>query len=246
MWRQMFREFTIVVVPAAVRATSALILPLLIAWPAAAQETSPPSIVTSGDAVVRRTPDEAFITAAVEAHARSPRDAGRQAAETMTAVRQRVTVLGISADGVRTAGYGIEQEADFVDGRRVPRGYVARNVIEIRVDAIDRAGEVLDALVSAGATSVSGVRFDLKDRAGAEREAVRLAVADARARADAAAAGVGRTVDRVLRIEEARETPAGPRPVLMTARAADVQPITPIDAGMIEVRAHVTLMVSFK
>ena len=67
---------------------------------------------------------------------------------------------------------------------------------------------MLDAVVQAGATSIGGVRFDLKDRAGAEREALRLAVADARARAEAAAAGAGRTIDRVLRIDDTRrETP---------------------------------------
>ena len=65
-------------------------------------------------------------------------------------------------------------------------------------------GEILDLAVGSGATSVSGVRFDLKDRAAAEREALKRAVADARARADAAAAGAGVKVDRVLRIEEQR------------------------------------------
>jgi uncharacterized protein YggE len=49
----------------------------------------------------------------------------------------------------------------------------------VRLNAIERTGELLDLLVQAGATSVSGVRFDLKDRAGAEREALRLAVIDA-------------------------------------------------------------------
>ena len=44
------------------------------------------------------------------------------------------------------------------------REYVARNTVEVRVDEIARAGEVLDAAVGSGATTVSGVRFDLKDR----------------------------------------------------------------------------------
>ena len=48
------------------------------------------------------------------------------------------------------------------------------------------------------------------DRAGAEREALRLAVADARARAEAAAAGAGRTIDRVLRIDDTRRESAAP------------------------------------
>ena len=157
--------------------------------------------------MVRRAPDQAFVTVSVESRARNPRDAQRQNAEAMTAVQQRIAAAGVPKDAVRTLGYNIQQEFDYVEGRRVARGYLARNAVEVRVDAIDRTGDILDAAVQAGATSVASVRFDLKDRAAAEREALRLAVVDARARADAAAAGAGRAVDRVLRIDD---TPPGP------------------------------------
>ena len=198
-----------------------------------------PVIVTTGEAVIRRAPDQAFVTVSVETRSRNPRDAQRQNAETMTAVERAITASGIPKDALRTLGYNIQQEFDFVDGRRVSRGYVARNAIEIRVDAIDRTGEVIDASVQAGATSVSSIRFELKDRPAAEREALRLAVIDARARADAAAAGAGRTVDRVVRIDD---TPMSrmpvPRPMMAMAReAADVQQ-TPIEAGQIDISAR--------
>ena len=206
-----------------------------------------PSIVTTGEAVVRRAPDQSFVTVSVESRARNPRDAQRQNAETMTAVQQRIAAAGVPKDAVRTLGYNIQQEFDFVEGRRVARGYLARNAVEVRVDAIDRTGDILDAAVQAGATSVVSVRFDLKDRASAEREALRLAVVDARARADAAAAGAGRAVDRVLRIDDTPQVRVGPpRPMMAMAReAADVQQ-TPIEAGELEVRAQVTLTVSIK
>ena len=49
------------------------------------------------------------------------------------------------------------------------------------------------------------MRFDIQDREKVERDALRLAVADARSRAEAAAAGAGRTVDRIIKIEDARD-----------------------------------------
>ena len=109
----------------------------------------------------------------------------------MTPVQEKLRAAGIPADAIRTIGYDLQQEWDFVNNRRVSRGYVARNTIEVRVDAIDRVGELLEIAVGSGATSVGGIRFDLKDRAKLEREALRLAVADARAKAEAAAAGAG-------------------------------------------------------
>lgn len=219
----------------------------MLAIPIAAQEPAVPSIVTTGDAVVRRAPDRAFLVAAVETRARDPKEAQSQNAKLMSAVQARVAAAGIPKDAVRTLGYNIQQEFDFTNGRRIPRGYVARNAVEARVDALESLGELLDVVVQAGATSISGVRFDLRDRAGAEREALRLAVADARARAEAAAAGVGRTIDRVLRIDDTRRDVPRPMPMGMMAReVAQADVATPIEAGEIEIHAQATLTVSIK
>src|SRR6185436_5797004 len=108
--------------------------------------------------------------------ARMPRDAQKQNADAMAAVQQRIADVGIPRDAVRTTGYSVQQEFDFPNGRRVPREFVARNGLEVRIDAVDKTGEVLDALVGGGATTVSGVRFDLKDRVAVERDALRHAV----------------------------------------------------------------------
>lgn len=220
------------------------------AVPASAQEPSTPAvpaIVTTGEAVVRRAPDRALVVASVETRARDPKEAQTQNAKAMSAVQARVASAGIPKEAVRTLGYNIQQEFDFTNGRRVPRGYVARNAIEVRVDALESLGELLDAVVQAGATSIGGIRFDLRDRAGAEREALRLAVADARARAEAAASGVGRTIDRVLRIDDTRREIPRPVPMAMMAReAAQADAATPVEAGEIEIRAQATLTVSIK
>ena len=221
---------------------------LSFAVPAGAQEPNAiPSIVTTGEATVRRAPDQAFVTVAVESRSKNPRDAQRLNAETMTAVQQRVAASGVAKEAVRTLGYSIQQEFDYPNGRRVPREFVARNALEVRVEPVEKTGDIIDAAVQAGATTVSGVRFELKDRAGAEREALRMAVADARGRADAAAAGAGRSVDRVLRIEEVRAGMAPPpRPMMMTRAAADASVETPVEPGTIEIRAQITLTVSIK
>jgi uncharacterized protein YggE len=217
---------------------------------AVAQDLASPSVssvITRGEAVLRRPPDHAIVVAAVVTRARSPRDAQQQNAAAMSSVQQRLAGLGLAKDAIRTLGYTIQQEFDFPDGRRVSRGYVANNAIEVRLDAIERVGETLDIAVQAGATSVEGVRFELRDRGAVEREALRLAVVDARARADAAAAGAGRTVDRVLRIDDSRQPQVrGPLMMAAQSRALDGQLETPVAPGLIEVHAEVVLTVSIK
>lgn len=205
-----------------------------------------PSIVTTGEATVRRAPDQAFVTVAVETRAKTPREAQAQNAQAMSAVQQRVSGAGIPRDAVRTTGYSIQQEFDYANGRQTPRGYVARNGVEIRIDAIEKTGELLDSVVGAGATNISGVRFDVKDRAGVEREALRLAVSDARARAEAMAAGAGRSLDRILRLVDNVQPRFKPQPGVMMARAAEAIADTPVAPGEVEVTAQVELTAAIK
>jgi uncharacterized protein YggE len=228
------------------------LIALVLAAPAALaqpQDASkdPNVVVTNGDAVVRQAPDRAFITISVEARAKSPRDAQRQNAEAMTAVQQRLATARIPKDAIRTLGYDLEQEFDFIQGRRIPREYVARNSIEVRVDDIARVGELLDVAVQGGATSIGGVRFDLQDRVKVELEALRLAVVDARGRAEAIVAGAGRAIDRIIKIEESREAGLQPMPrAMMAMKANDAVATTPVEPGLIEIRARVTLTASMR
>jgi uncharacterized protein len=230
----------------------AITLALLVAAPAVAQKPPVPGeapvIVTTGEGVVKLAPDRAWVSISAESRAKSPRDAQRANADAMTAVLGKLKGTGLAADAVRTSGYDLQPEFDYANGKQTLRGYVARNAIEVRADDIARVGEILDVAVGSGATSVSGVRFDLKDRTGAEREALKRAVADARARGDAAASGASVAVDRVLRIEEQRAFLQEPRPVMMMMRkemtADAAQP--PITPGELEVRAVVTMTLSIR
>ena len=227
---------------------------LLAVWPVvtAASQMPPaydgPVIVTTGEGVVKLAPDRVWVSIAAESRARGPKEAQRANAEAMRAVLDKLKTLSLAGDAIRTSGYDLQPEFDYANGRQTLRGYVARNAVEVRVDDIARAGEVLDAAVGSGATSVSGVRFDLKDRAAAERDALRKAVADARGRAEAAAAGAGMKVERVLKIEEQRAAPIEPRPIMMMRQSAGLQAdaAPPIAPGELEVRAMVTLTSGIK
>ena len=204
-----------------------------------------PVVVTQGDALVQRAPDRAFVNAAVETRAGNPRDVQRQNAEAMNAVLAKLASAGIPKDAIRQLGYDVQQEFDYANGKRVARGYVARNAVEVKITDVARVGEVLDAVVQGGANAVNGVRFDLSDRDAVEREALKLAVADARLRADAAAAGAGRTIDRILRIEDGREPPMVPmqRVAMM---AMEKSQDTAIEPGVIEIHARVTVTAILK
>ena len=227
-------------------AVLALVLTLPIGQSEASAQTAPsndgPVVITSGEGIVKRAPDQAWVTIAAESRAKTPGEAQKLNADAMSAVMQRLKGVGLPAEAIQTSGYELRPEFDYANNRQTLRGYVARNAIEVRVDDLPKLGQVLDLAVGAGATSVSGIRFDLKERSNAEQTALQRAVTDARAQANTAAQAAAMRVERILRIEVQREpTMPPPRPMLAmrSEMAASAEP--PIAPGELEVKVRVVM-----
>ena len=219
----------------------------LAASPAFAQAPRAPDpvIVTSGEGIVKRAPDRAWVAIAAESRARTAPEAQKLNVDAMTAVLDKIKSLGVPAEAIQTTNYTVQPDFEYQNGRQNLRGYIARNQVEVRVDALPKLGEIMANAVGTGATNVSGVRFDLKDREAAEAEALRLAVRDARRRADAAASGAGVKIVQVMRIDEQREPEIRPMamPMMRAGMEAAAPAAVPVEGGEIQVRAHVTLTV---
>jgi uncharacterized protein YggE len=228
----------------------AFVLGLTALAPQSAQPPPSPStpvVVATGEGVVKRAPDRAWVTVTAESRAKTPQEAQKLNAAAMSSVLQKLKGAGISEDAIQTAAYDLQPEYDYNNGRQTLRGYVARNSLDVRVDALPKLGEIIDLAVGSGATMVSGVRFDLKDRKAVEREALRMAVADARGRAEALAAGADMKVAGIVRIEEqgAAVMPP-PRPVMAMRAEMAQQQTTPVAPGELEIRAAVTLTAALR
>jgi uncharacterized protein YggE len=226
------------------KTAAAVGLALGLAAPARAQVDTRELVVTTGEAVVKQAADQVFVTFTAENRAKVPAEAQKLTATAMTGVLEQLKKAGVPADAIRTLQYDLQPEFDYHDGRQTLRGYVARNRVEVRVEPVTRAGEVIDVAVKSGASSVSSLRFEIKNRDALEREALAKAVTDARARAEAAAKGAGRSLDRVVRVDDqtVSDVPPQPRPYMaMRASAEAAGPPPPVEAGDVEIRARVTV-----
>ena len=227
---------------------SFVLMGLWLATSAAAQTAiaEPPQIIVSGEGVIKATPDQAWINIGVESRSKVSKDAQQRNAEVMTAVQQKIAAFSIPKDAIKTTAVDLQLEFDYANGKQTPRGYVARNTVEVRVDDLARLGDVLDAVVASGATTIHGLRFDVKQREQIEATALQAAVKNATAKAQAIAAGASRAVDRIIRIEEVSS--GGPVPMMknfaMARAGADAS--TPVEAGELEIRAQVRLSVAIK
>lgn len=230
------------------RSIAVALLTLALSSPSLLAQTpiEPPQIIVSGEGVIKATPDQAWITIGAESRSKVSKDAQQRNAEAMTAVQQKLAAFGISKDAIKTIAIDLQIEFDYANGKQTPRGYVARHTIEVRVDDLSKAGDVLDAVVGSGATTIQGLRFDVKQREQHQLTALQAAVKQAMAKAQALAAGAGRAVDRIVRIEESFSGQDGPRPMVMERAFAKADASTPVAAGELEIRALVRVIVAMK
>lgn len=211
----------------------------------------PPSISTQGQASFKLAPDVAWVSVTAEARAPKPGEAQRKAADAMTSVQAAIKSLGLSANAFKTSQYSLQPEMEYVNGSSRVKGYLARNTLEVRVDEIDKLGAVIDAAGASGAASVSGMRFDVKNRESVEREALAAAAKDGMERARAIASGIGQTIGAVISVQDQRLYSAqGQTRTLDTfsggrGGAAMAAP-TPVEPGEIEIRAQMTVTVTIK
>jgi hypothetical protein len=140
------------------------LLSLSLVTSAAAQSAEPPQVIVTGEGVVKATPDQAWVSIGAEIRSKVSKDAQQRNAEVMTAVIQKIGSFGIPKDAIKTTAIDLQLEFDYANGKQTPRGYVARNTVEVRVDELSKLGDVLDAAVASGASNIHGVRFDVKQR----------------------------------------------------------------------------------
>ena len=127
----------------------------------------------------------------------------------MDAILRAVDGAGISRADVRTAMLSVQPRYDYRDGRApVLTGYEIANIVEVSVRDLAVLGDVIDATLAAGATSMDALTFRLADPVPSERDARRQAMAEARSRADVLAEAAGLTIVGVSDILEGRATAA--------------------------------------
>ena len=204
--------------------------------------TSTGTIVVSGTGRVAVQPDVADLRLGVTVAKPTVEAARGEAAATMDAILRAVDGAGVARADVRTAMLSVQPRYDYRDGRApVLTGYEIANVVEVSVRDLSALGDVIDATLTAGATSMDALSFRLADPRPAEREARRQAMAEARSRADVLAEAAGVRVQGVSDIVEGQPV-RPPGPVAKAERmalAADAG--TPVEAGTLEVAVTVSV-----
>lgn len=200
-------------------------------------------ITVTGEGQVSGAPDMATVSLGVTTQAKTAAEAMAANSVQLGLVLERLRGAGIEERDLQTSGLSLNPDWQQPEGETQPRivGYVASNMLTVRVRAIDTLGAVLDKAVVDGANTFNGVSFGLSDPKPALDEARKAAVADAMARAKLLTEAAGLKLGPVISITEGGN-PGGPMPMFrMDAAAA---PAVPVAAGEVATTASVTIVFS--
>jgi len=198
---------------------------------AAAESTASDTVVVSGVGSVKTVPDEAQLSLGVESRGETAKNA-----LTANAAVMRKVIAALRGGGA--ADLQTEYVSVWpVSGRGgAITGYSASNSVSATV-AVEKAGELIDAATTAGATDVSGPGLSQSDSDRLYRKALAAAVVDARERAEALAIAAGRSLGAITTISEGgAESIPYPERASVAGEAA-----TPVVPGRQETSATVSV-----
>jgi uncharacterized protein YggE len=208
------------------------------------KRTGPPSVTASGEAVITVEPDQAEIDIGVVTQERNAPDAARENADKLARVLAQIKKTLGKGDEVKTASYSLTPNYRYPQGGKPELvGYTATNILRVRTGTLGNVGKLIDGAMQSGANTIYRLLFNLKDEQSAQLQALRLASAKAKTKAEAMADALGLRVVAVLSIAEGDRSV---RPIVMPReRAAQMEAFaaapTPVEPGTIEVRSSVTL-----
>ncbi len=203
-----------------------------------AQEQAVRTINVTGTGTVSAAPDMARVIVAVETRSDTATEALKENTSRMRKVLDAIRAAQIPPKDIQTVSFTISPVTERKPDRRIIRYYHVQNSVRVTVRNLDRLGELLDAVVGAGANRVSSIQFDVSKRRELEDEARRKAVQDARRKAELLAEAAGVRVGPVLRITEGAIPEPGP--IVMRAQLA-AAPV-PIQPGQLEITARVSVV----
>jgi uncharacterized protein len=201
-------------------------------------------VIVSGEGSVNVAPDLAQIQGGVTTRGKTAKEATDANSKLMAAIIAAVSSAGVAPNDIQTSRFSVQPVyvSSQPNTEAKLTGFAVSNSVTVTIRQIAMVSDVLDRLITAGATNVGGVEFLHADPAKALDQAREAAIADAKRKAELYAHAAGLTLGGVAWVTE--DSGYAPVAGLKLMRAAGGMPApVPIAAG--EDRLQVRLTVGF-
>jgi uncharacterized protein YggE len=163
-------------------------------------------------------------------------------------VIQALKDFGIDEKDIRTTNFNIWPIDKYDPATGQPTGqktYAVDNTVYVTVRDLDKLGDLLDTVVSAGANTVNSIQFDVVDKAEALKQARADAVKDAESQAKELASAAGLTLGEVQSISF-YDTPVQPFMAGKGGGQAVAESAVPIQPGQLTFTVTVQVAYAIK
>lgn len=206
-------------------------------------------ISVTGDGVIKMKADTALVTLGAQTDGITAEEAQAKNSTLMNAVVGAMKRVLSNTDKWETATLSLYPQYDYSEaGKGELVGFRAENQVLITLTDPTRAGEIVDVAVKAGANTVVGIQFTLRNPESTKLDAIKLAMEAAKAKAEAALSVEGKQITGVQEIvvSDGWYTP----PVYNFYKEAAMGAATdsapaPVEPGTMEVRVSVSVTYTF-
>lgn len=200
-----------------------------------------PQINVSGEGKVKVTPDQASINVTVETKGNNAKDVKKQNDEKIDAVIKFIKKMNLAPADYKTQRVSLNPQYDY---EKKKHNYNATQTIEILLRDLSKYDELMEGLVDQGINRIDGVTFQSSKLAEYQSEARKLAMKEAKLKAEDYVSVLGQRIGRAMTISDNSQT-YYPQPMykaMATMERNDAsEPRETLALGEINIVANVTV-----
>lgn len=207
------------------------------------------TITVNSSEKITIAPDIAEVVYAVRTEAKDAADCQQKNSESTNQVIELLKTLGIAESSIQTTDYYMYPVYDYSGNTQRITGYEATASLTVSDIPIDELGDILTKSVASGINNIESITYQSSQYDEGYAEALKLAVASAKIKAEALAEAGGRTVGNVINIREnsnyseARYTDNALASKMRSAGTAEMtsDAAAPVMPGEIDIEVNITV-----
>ena len=200
-----------------------------------------PQINVSGEGKVKVVPDQASIAVTVETKGNNAKDVKKQNDEKIEAVLKFIKKMNLAPADYKTQRVSLNPQYDY---EKKKHSYNATQTIEILLKDLSKYDELMEGLVDEGINRIDNVTFQSSKLAQYQSEARKLAMKEAKLKAEDYVSVLGQKIGRAMTISDNSQT-YFPQPMYASMKTMEMSdtraPRETLAIGEINITANVTV-----
>ena len=200
-----------------------------------------PMINVSGEGKIKVTPDQASISVSIESKGTKASDVKEENDKKMNAILKFIKKATLAKEDFQTQRVSLHPNYDY---EKKKHNYIATQSLQIVLKDLSKYDELMEGLVNEGINRIDNVEFKSSKMVQLQSDARKLAVKEAKAKAEDFVSVLGQKVGKAILISDNSQS-YNPQPRMYAMRSMAMDgaeaPRETLAVGEIEITANVSV-----